>query len=99
MNRPVPKKTDPVLADIERGMTRLRRSMANRTLGKLAVRELDVDVDLGTMALIDIIHEGMDDPADEVTVGAIADRLAVDPSRASRMVASAIEAGYVERVA
>jgi DNA-binding MarR family transcriptional regulator len=32
-------------------------------------------------------------------VGFVADRLAVDPSRASRQVAAAIDAGYVRRVA
>ncbi|WP_394835386.1 MarR family winged helix-turn-helix transcriptional regulator [Pendulispora rubella] len=99
MSRPVSKKSDPALADVERGMVRLRRSMANRTLGKLAVRELGLDVDLGTMAVIDVVHEGADDPDGEITVGLVAERLGVDPSRASRMVATAIEAGYVERVA
>jgi len=32
-------------------------------------------------------------------VGLVAERLGIDPSRASRMVATAIDAGYVERVA
>jgi DNA-binding MarR family transcriptional regulator len=35
----------------------------------------------------------------EVTVGLVGERLAVDPSRASRLVAAAVKAGYVERVA
>ncbi|WP_408907435.1 MarR family transcriptional regulator [Streptomyces albidoflavus] len=34
-----------------------------------------------------------------MTVGFFADRLAVDPSRASRIVAEAVKSGFVRRVA
>lgn len=36
-------------------------------------------------------------PGDEVTIGAVAERLDVDPSTASRLVSDAIDAGYVAR--
>jgi DNA-binding MarR family transcriptional regulator len=39
------------------------------------------------------------EPEREVTVGAVADQLSVDPSVASRMVSDCIAAGYLERAA
>jgi DNA-binding MarR family transcriptional regulator len=46
------------------------------------------------------VEEG-DDPCEGsgVTVGLVADRLGLDPSRASRMVSATIQAGYLSRVA
>ncbi|MFI8794163.1 MarR family winged helix-turn-helix transcriptional regulator [Streptomyces sp. NPDC055105] len=51
---------------------------------------------MSMVPVFDAIEEGA---PGEVTVGVIADRLAVDPSRASRIVATAVERGYVERTA
>jgi DNA-binding MarR family transcriptional regulator len=45
------------------------------------------------------VEEGPDGPGHEVTVGLVGERLGLDPSRASRLVAQAIQAGYVVRVA
>ena len=92
------------LAAVERGMVRLRRSMSRRTLGALATRGADPPFDLAHFSVVDAVEEGATQSAEageatEVTVGLVGERLAVDPSRASRLVAAAIETGYVERVA
>jgi DNA-binding MarR family transcriptional regulator len=87
------------LAAIERGMVRLRRAMGRRTLGNLATRRAGAAVDLANFSVVDAIEEGPPGPDAEVTVGLVAERLGVDPSRASRLVAAAIRAGYVRRVA
>jgi len=41
----------------------------------------------------------VDEAAGEITVGAVADSLNVDPSVASRMVTDCIDSGYVQRAA
>lgn len=87
------------LAAIERGMVRLRRAMGRRTLGNLATRQAGVAFDLAHFSVVDAIEEGPPAPDAEVTVGLVAERLAVDPSRASRLVTAAIRAGYARRVA
>ena len=89
-------EADEALAAIERAFSRVRRSMARRNLGARMIRELGGGVDLSDLGVIDAVDEG---PDGEVTVGMVGERLGIDPSRASRVVASAIHAGYVERVA
>ncbi len=80
-------------------MVRIRRSQTRRTLGRMLTRDLDRPADLAHVAIVDAVEEGPGRPGHEVTVGAVAERLGIDPSRASRLVADAIQAGYVLRVA
>ncbi|GAA3977623.1 MarR family transcriptional regulator [Actinomadura viridis] len=94
------KADDPAPLDaVERGMVRLRRSMARQRLGKAVIREHNLPVDLQILHVTDIIDEGPDDPDQEMSVGLVASRLGVDASRGSRIVAEAVKAGYVRRVA
>lgn len=87
------------LAVIERAFVRLRRAMTRRNLGARMVRELGGGVDLSHLGVVDAVEEGPDAAGGVVTVGMVGERLGIDPSRASRVVTSAIQAGYVERVA
>jgi DNA-binding MarR family transcriptional regulator len=80
-------------------MVRIRRSQTRRTLGRLATRDLGHPVDLAQLDAVFAVDEGPDQPGQEVTVGLVADRLGIDPSRASRLVATAIRAGQLRRVA
>lgn len=89
---------DEALAAIERAFVRMRRAMSRRNLGARMVRELGGGVELSHLGVVDAVEEGADADG-AVTVGMVAERLGIDPSRASRVVASAIQAGYVERVA
>lgn len=89
---------DDALAAIERAVVRMRRAMTRRNLGARMVRELGSDVDLSHLGVVDAVEEGPD-ASGGVTVGMVGERLGIDPSRASRVVTSAIQAGYVERVA
>ena len=93
-----PGPDDP-LAAVERGMVRLRRGMARRRLGKAAIREHNLPVDVQVLHVVDAVDEGPDRPDQEMNVGLVAERLGVDPSRGSRIVAEAVKAGYVRRVA
>ncbi len=84
---------DPVLA-VDAAMARIRASIGQRRLSKLLARSLP-EVDLGVMGVVDAI----DQQPGAAGVGEVAAALAVDPSVASRRVASAVAAGLVERVA
>ncbi|HEX6040978.1 MarR family winged helix-turn-helix transcriptional regulator [Longimicrobium sp.] len=90
---------DEALAAIERAFVRIRRGMSRRNLGARMMRELGGGVDLSHMGVVDAVEEGPDAGGGPVTVGMVGERMGIDPSRASRVVASALEAGYVERVA
>jgi len=94
-----PEDAGAALPAIERAMVRIRRSQTRRTLGRTLALDLGRPVDLAHVAVVDAVEEGPDHPGHEVTVGAVAERLGIDPSRASRLVADAIQAGYVLRVA
>ncbi|GIM83492.1 MarR family winged helix-turn-helix transcriptional regulator [Salinispora arenicola] len=89
---------DPVLVAVERAMTRIRRRQARRTLGRSAVKD-QPQVDLHQIAVVDAVEEGPPPGQEGVTVGLVAERLDIDPSRASRVVAATIDNGYLRRVA
>ena len=99
--KPRPDADDAILAAVEEAMVRMRRTIARRPL----VSGPD-GADALQFAVIDAIEAGAieagaieagPDTADEVTVGAVAARLGLDPSQASRLVAQAIAAGLVLR--
>ena len=89
---------DEALAAIERAFVRIRRGMSRRNLGARMVRELGGGVELSHLGVVDAVEEGPD-ASGVVTVGMVGERMGIDPSRASRVVTSALQAGYVERVA
>jgi DNA-binding MarR family transcriptional regulator len=92
-------KADPALVAIERAMVRIRRSVTRRELGKRMSVVLGDVGDLSQFFAVDAVDEALANSGQGVTVGAVADRLGVDPSRASRLVARAVRAGYLVRVA
>jgi DNA-binding MarR family transcriptional regulator len=94
-----PPAADEDLVAIERAMIRIRRRQSRRTLLGMVAADGATPPDLEHVAVIDAVDEGMEMPGHEVTVGDIAQRLGIDPSRASRVVTAAIKAGYVRRVA
>ena len=83
---------------IDAHMGHIRRSMARRELGRMALRDLQLPVDLADLDIISSIESGPG-PDGEITVGLIAERLSIDPSRASRIVADAVDKGVIRRVA
>jgi DNA-binding MarR family transcriptional regulator len=91
--------SDPRLAELDRAMLRIRRSQTRRSLNRIAARASECPPDHSAIAVADAVDEGPPEPGTQVTVGLVAERLGVDPSRASRLVTAAIDAGYVRRVA
>ena len=78
-----------------------RRRMHKRELGHRALKALDLDIDLAQLDVLFAIaapqHEFEDNAADETMVSTVAERLGIDPSRASRVVAEMVTAGYARR--
>lgn len=94
----------PVIAAMQRIDALLqhwRRRVSRRELGQTALADLGIDLDMPGLDVLFAIEgariEFGDAGQGETTVGAVAERLAIDPSRASRIVAEAVERGYAMR--
>lgn len=53
---------------------------------------------LNRAIVVELVHDGVE-TGNEITVGAMAGKLDIDPSAASRIVADAIQAGHLRRIA
>ncbi|WP_432255843.1 MarR family winged helix-turn-helix transcriptional regulator [Limimaricola sp. AA108-03] len=84
-------------------LQRWRRRVRTRELGHRALSELGLPLDLAQLDVMIAIHapvnEFGDDPAEETMVSTVAQRLNIDPSRASRIVSDLIARGFAERAA
>ncbi|MGR6429626.1 MarR family winged helix-turn-helix transcriptional regulator [Rhizobium sp. PAMB 3182] len=78
----------------------IRRSMIRRQVARKAIEHLSLDIDVPQLEVVHTVGSAACMPdSGEVTVGTIAERLAIDPSRASRLVAEVVERGLLRRVA
>lgn len=88
---------------IDATMQRIRRSIAKREFVAEVLKEMDGGIDLQLLDVMGAVsHWFPENPGDasrEVTVGTVAERLGVDPSRASRLVSEVVDKGYIRRVA
>ena len=84
---------------VDRAMVRIRRSQSRRTIGHLMRQRLGPHINLGNIAVADALQELAETGDQEPTIGRMAERLGIDPSRASRMTAGAIRVGFVKRIA
>ena len=90
------------LATIDAVMGKVRRSIQRGDFGRLILARVDPSLEVSHLdAIIAIAHNPVvgENPQDEVTVGTIAERLGIDPSRASRISADLVERGYALRIA
>jgi DNA-binding MarR family transcriptional regulator len=98
------KKTqplDPYLTEdgsvphIGRSMARMRVMTGRRLIGRLAISSLAPDLELSHLDVLSVVARA--EGVDEVTVGTIADRLRIDPSRASRVVTDMVGRNVLRR--
>ncbi|MFI7191941.1 MarR family winged helix-turn-helix transcriptional regulator [Nocardia nova] len=86
---------EDVVAEIEKSLVGMRRSMTRRTLQRRTVREATASAGYAAiLGVLDAIEGGA-----AVTVGDVAEAVDVDQPRASRLVAAAVENDYLRRVA
>lgn len=78
-----------------------RRRIGRRELAHIALADLAIDIDLAGLDVLLAIEgpSGAFDEATEgeVTVGTVAERLGIDPSRASRIAAQMVDRGHARR--
>ena len=91
------------IVQIDATMQKIRRSFAKREFVAEILKEMDGDIDLlqlDVMGAVSHWHPASpEDATREVTVGTIAERLGIDPSRASRLVSEVVDKGYIRRAA
>ncbi|CAN7618768.1 MarR family transcriptional regulator [Phyllobacterium sp. LjRoot231] len=96
--REAPNRTDSEeIVRIGQVMTRMRLLIGRRLIGRLAIQNIAPDLELSHLDVLDAVRRV--ETAGEVTVGAIAEILRIDPSRASRIVAEMVTRGVLRRKA
>jgi len=102
LSRGLSEAAADAIAAIDAVMGKVRRSIQRRDFSRLILARIDPALEASHLdAIIAIAHNPVvnNAPQDEVTVGNIAERLGIDPSRASRISADLVERGYAFRVA
>lgn len=93
---------DDAIAQIERALVAIRRSQPRRAVGGPALSGIDDELgevlSLGVLGVVDAVQDVPDEGDREVTIGLVAERLGLDPSRASRLVAEAADRGLLRRL-
>lgn len=85
-------REENVLA-ISHTMTRMRIMIGRRVIGRMAIAKLAPGLELSHIDVLDVVKRATGD----VTVGAIADSMRIDPSRGSRVVAEMVGRGLLQR--
>jgi DNA-binding MarR family transcriptional regulator len=91
-----PKTVDAVIA-IDSLLQRWRRRAMKRELGQTALTELKVKLDLIQLDVLFAIAGPEDGEPGETMVATVAERLNIDPSRASRLVSDMVDLGHARR--
>src|SRR3569832_195784 len=90
-------------ASIDATMQRIRRGFTKREFVAEVLKQMGNGIDLQQLDVMSAVshwHPATPEDADrEVTVGTIAERLNIDPSRASRLVSDVVDKGYIRREA
>ncbi|WP_335948711.1 MarR family winged helix-turn-helix transcriptional regulator [Salipiger bermudensis] len=88
--------------DVDAVLQRWRRRVMKRDFGHKALRDLDLPIDLAQLDVLMAVRApanefGDEEATCETTVGTVALRLSIDPSRASRISTDLIRRGLVQR--
>lgn len=86
-----------VFDDAGQALFRLGRAFGRQPAHRTLAEQTGQAVELSRILVVQAVEAGTEASDQEVTVGAVAARLGVDPSTASRLVAEAIQAGYLAR--
>ena len=83
------------ITTISETMTRMRILVGRRVVSRMAVQKMDTVLDLGDTDVLKAVKWIAEE--DEVTVGAIAEMMRIDPSRGSRLVSDLVRKGMLRR--
>jgi DNA-binding MarR family transcriptional regulator len=98
-SRGLSEEAAKAVAAIDGVMARIRRNIMRREFGRVVLAQIAPDLEVAHMDVISAIAHRAEGDAEEVTVGLIAERLGIDPSRASRVSADVVDRGFARRVA
>jgi DNA-binding MarR family transcriptional regulator len=93
ISKPCDKPGSDEVLDISHTMTRMRLMIGRRVIGRMAIAKLAPGLELSHIDVLDIVNRTDGD----VTVGAIAEAMRLDPSRGSRVVAEMVGRGLLKR--
>lgn len=92
-------QTAEAVVEIDTLMLKWRRRAQKRELGQRALVQLKIELDLAQLDVLFAIA-GPTDPTEapgETMVATVAERINIDPSRASRLVSDMVDQGYARR--
>jgi DNA-binding MarR family transcriptional regulator len=93
---------DDAVAQVERALVAIRRSQPRRAVEGPALAGIDEalgePLSLGVLGVVDAVQDVPEQGTGEVTIGLVAERLGLDPSRASRLVAEADDRQLLRRL-
>lgn len=92
-------KTAEAVMEIDGLMQKWRRRAQKRELGKRALVDLKIELDLAQLDVLFAISGPIDlsEAPGETMVATVAERINIDPSRASRIVSEMVDQGYAQR--
>ncbi|WP_306830797.1 MarR family winged helix-turn-helix transcriptional regulator [Neorhizobium huautlense] len=90
-----PEHGDSII-DIGQTLTRMRFLIGRRIVGRIAIANIAPGLELTDLDVLDVSRR-IAQAGGEVTVGAIADAMRIDPSRGSRLVADLVTRGILRR--
>ncbi|MDQ0317958.1 DNA-binding MarR family transcriptional regulator [Pararhizobium capsulatum DSM 1112] len=82
---------------ISGALTRMRMLIGRRVIARLALDSVAPGLEISHVDVLDVVRRA--DDGQEVTVGIIAEKLRIDPSRASRIVSEMVTRGVLRREA
>lgn len=83
------------ISRISRAMSRMRVLIKSRAISRFAMGTKAPDLDASYIDAIELVGRGQRDG--EVTIGLVAEKMRMDPSRASRVVSHLVEQGMFRR--
>ncbi len=92
------QKAGSALDQAGQALFRLGRIFSRYPMKDQLQRRTGQAIELSRILVTEAVETGSAEPDQEVTVGIVAERLGIDPSTASRLVAETIGAGYLARL-
>ena len=80
---------------IIQAMSRMRLMIGRRIVGRMALTKASVELELSHLDVIEAVKSI--GKQGEVTVGAVAEKMRIDPSRGSRLVSELVQRGMLRR--
>ncbi len=87
---------ESTILEIGQTLTRMRFLIGRRIVGRMAIANVAPGLDLTDLDVLDVSRR-IAQAGGEVTVGAIAEAMRIDPSRGSRLVADLVSRGILRR--